>query len=638
MGVEPIPPERQPDRRGEQPDESMSRLQQALDGRYVLERKLGRGGMGVVYLAWETGLRRLVALKVLPPALATKGRRERFLKEARIAAGLEHRHIVPIHAVGEAGPFAYYTMGYVRGETLAQRILAEGALPVGDATRILYYVARAVEYAHEQGVVHRDLKPQNILLERDSGRPYVADFGLAQVVDDGLPPDVAEARMSGTIPYMSPEQAAGLPADRRSDVYSLGVMGYLMATGQPLFAGSLGEILEQHISRPAPPLRVFGRHLDTTLARAVGRCLRKDPRERFQSAGELVRALAPAPEIRSDLPKSLRDFVARMTEESRLAGTAVVLALPALWVLGGALQSGNWVMAAATLGFLGVLALSPVAGALLPTRRLLEKRRTRADMVRELNIDLDCQREQIVSRRGRRVSFAKATWARRVTGFCAGLFGLGTLAALLDAGLPADLVGGGIIIGAFGSVLGGGVIVWRERWRNQLVGNRWLRFWESRLGGWTAKLAGIGLGLGPGAFQLQPEPVAAEEPAESAWLPRPSGNGRGAFPDLVQELADLVGRTESCISSIHARLAAGPPTAEPEGRSRRELESEETLQRQLAVLEALLDRLREADPITGVPDSLKADLEAAREICEVVEGLIAGKEWGGAIGDFRSAI
>ncbi len=251
------------------PRESMLALQEALAGRYVLERELGRGGMGIVYLAWDTALERLVALKILPPAIATQPRRERFLREARIAARLRHDNIVPIHSVDEAGPFVYYTMEYVRGETLYDRIVTEGPLPVGEVTRILHDVARAVHYAHTRGVTHRDLKPQNILIERESGRPYVADFGLARVMSDR--PPAGGGRTFGTFPYMSPEQAAGLPADHRSDIYSLGVVGYVMATGRPLFTGTVKEVLEQHMVTPAPPLPVVGLHLDTTLARAVGR-------------------------------------------------------------------------------------------------------------------------------------------------------------------------------------------------------------------------------------------------------------------------------------------------------------------------------------------------------------------------------
>jgi len=144
----------------------------------------------------------------------------------------------------------------------------------------------------------------------------------------------------------------------------------------------------------------------------------------------------------------------------------------------------------------------------------------------------------------------------------------------------------------------------------------------------------LGLGLQPDAFALQPRAVALDAPADSAWLPRPSGNGRGAAPDLVQELSDVVGRTESCIGGIHALLARSR-TAEPESRSREELESEENLERQLEVLQTLLDKLRAADPITGVTGSFTADIEAAREVCAVVEALIEGKEWVGGNGDLR---
>jgi hypothetical protein len=625
----PIPP----DRESERLRRSMVPLQDALGERYVLQRKLGQGGMGIVYLAWQIALDRLVAIKVLPPALATDGRHERFLEEARIAARLEHDHIVPIYDVDEAGPYAYYTMCYVPGETLAQRIAAEGALTVEKVTRILYQVALAVGYAHEQGVVHRDLKPQNILLRSDNGRAYVADFGLARVAGGGRPPNAAEARLSGTIPYMSPEQVAGYPADERSDVYSLGVVGYVTATGQRLFDGSLKEVLDQHVSRPAPPLDVFGLHADTTLQRAVGRCLLKDPRERFQSAGELAGALSQAPEIRSDVPEALSDFVAAMTRESRYAREGIGLALVSLIVLGGALESGNRLISAGALGFLAALVASPVVGALFPTRRLLKQGHDRAKMIQELNIHLDRQKEQIVSQKGRPVSFAKAKWARRVTGFCAGLFGLGTLAALLDVSLLGDLVGGGILIGAFGAALGGSVIIWRERWRNKLVGNRWLDFWQSRLGEWTARLAGIGLAKQPEALPRQAEPLAVEDLAASAQLPRPSGNGRGAAADLVQQLSDAVDRTESCIGGIREALAA-----QRERRSREELESEKTLERQLEVLQSLLDKLRAADPITGVTGSFTADIEAALEVCAVAEALIEGKEWVGGNGDLRLGI
>jgi serine/threonine-protein kinase len=368
-------------------------------------------------------------------------------------------------------------------------------------TRILHDVARAVDYAHEHGVIHRDLKPQNILLERESGRAYVADFGLARVMRDGLLPGGGEGRTFGTVAYVSPEQAAGLAADRRSDVYSLGVVGYVMATGQPLFTGSVGEILEQHIARPGPPLRVLGRHLDTTLSRAVGRCLAKNPRDRFQTAGELARALSLAPELRPDLPPPLRDFVTQLKLLSRSAARGMVLGMAGLSVLAWALQAGHRGTAAGAAAFLGLLLASPVLGALPATRRLLRQGYTRADMVHGLNMDLDRQREQLASRWGR-VTDATATVLRRVVALALGLFGVGVLAAASGVDLPAGLVLGPMIIGGITTPLAGGVLVRRERRRNQLTGHRWLGFFESRLGEWTAKLAALGLGSVPS------EPVA----------------------------------------------------------------------------------------------------------------------------------
>jgi serine/threonine-protein kinase len=157
-------------------------FQQALAGEYSLERELGRGGMGIVYLAREVQLERLVAIKVLPAALAARpGYRERFLREARTAAQLSHPNIVPIHRVGEAGGFVFFVMSFVEGETLGQRVRTRGPVNVATAARLLREVAWALAYAHGRGVIHRDVKPDNILLEKESGRALVTDFGIAHV-------------------------------------------------------------------------------------------------------------------------------------------------------------------------------------------------------------------------------------------------------------------------------------------------------------------------------------------------------------------------------------------------------------------------------------------------------------------------
>ncbi|MBL8998975.1 MAG: serine/threonine protein kinase, partial [Gemmatimonadetes bacterium] len=180
-------------------------FQEALAGRYSLDREVGRGGMGIVYLAREVHLDRLVAIKLLPPALASSPKlRERFLREAQLAAKLSHPNIIPIHAVEETDAFVFYVMAFVDGETLTERVSSRGPLSASEGARLLRDVAWALAYAHAQGLVHRDVKPDNILIERATGRVLVADFGIAGAMND-LQADT----IVGTPEFMSPEQALG---------------------------------------------------------------------------------------------------------------------------------------------------------------------------------------------------------------------------------------------------------------------------------------------------------------------------------------------------------------------------------------------------------------------------------------------
>ncbi|MFN8581420.1 MAG: serine/threonine-protein kinase [Gemmatimonadaceae bacterium] len=209
-------------------------FQSAVAGRYSIDREIGRGGMGIVYLAREVHLDRLVAIKLLPPRLATDPQlRERFLREARLAAKLSHPNIIPIHAVAEVGDFVFYVMAFVDGETLTERVRTRGPLPSSECARVLRDVSWALAHAHRQALVHRDVKPDNILLEADTGRVFVTDFGIAATVQEGNGVTIA-----GTPEFMSPEQALGTALDARSDVYSLGVTAYFACTGKPFRGAS----------------------------------------------------------------------------------------------------------------------------------------------------------------------------------------------------------------------------------------------------------------------------------------------------------------------------------------------------------------------------------------------------------------
>src|SRR5688572_2711043 len=246
-----------------QPSDEFLELQAALAGEYSLQRELGRGGMGVVYLARDVQLDRDVAIKVLPSHLArTAESRERFVREARTAAGLSHPHIVPIHRVGEVpaghpersegSSFVFFVMTYVEGETLGERLRTRGPLPPAEAARVLREVAWALAYAHGRGIVHRDVKPDNILLEAGTGRALVTDFGIAHGGSSDSPV-TDPGKIMGTAHFMSPEQAASEAIDGRSDIYALGVVGYLAVSGRlPFEATNLPALLVRQATAEAP--------------------------------------------------------------------------------------------------------------------------------------------------------------------------------------------------------------------------------------------------------------------------------------------------------------------------------------------------------------------------------------------------
>jgi len=343
-------------------DPQRAALDRVLGHQYDILRLLGRGGMGAVYLAREKALERAVAIKVLPPETATDAdTRERFRREARVAAKLTHPNIVPLHTFGDVDGMLYFVMGYVKGESLADRLRHEGKLPAEEVRRILAEVADALHYAHKQGVVHRDIKPDNILLNEETGRPMLTDFGVAKAKASGATLTEAGA-VVGTPYYMSPEQASGVrEIDGRTDLYALGVMGYQMLAGRVPFEGeSFQDVIVQHVTKEPAPLAAVAPEAPSDLAEAVMRCLAKAPAQRWDDGQQLRAALdlsddeyeAPAMEARLDAA----GFTAAA---GAWAGTLFGVASYVFPVLRG--EGGWWWSAAAFFAALGPASVGFVA-------------------------------------------------------------------------------------------------------------------------------------------------------------------------------------------------------------------------------------------------------------------------------------
>ncbi len=283
-------------------------LQQLLAGRYSIERELGRGGMGIVLLARDVALDRLVAIKLLPPNLAADpDYRARFLQEARTAAGLSHPNIVPIHLVEEHGELVFFVMSYVEGETLRERVERTGPLTPRFAMKLMQEVAWGLAYAHQRGVIHRDIKPDNIMIEQGSDRALLTDFGIA-VRSRGTSGELGE--VVGTARYMSPEQALGETVDGRSDLYSLGATFFYALTGRAPFTGAnLPAVLAQQVSRPAPSIAAVRREVPDRLATIIDECLAKAPEARPQTGDAVARTLGEARGRDFRAPPLVRSFV-----------------------------------------------------------------------------------------------------------------------------------------------------------------------------------------------------------------------------------------------------------------------------------------------------------------------------------------
>jgi serine/threonine protein kinase len=274
--------------------ELMLKLQEDLGSDFVLERELGRGGMAVVFLGRDTHLGRKVAVKVLPPELTfgSGAMIERFKREAKVAATLDHSNVIPIYRVSTGGKLFWYVMKFLDGEALDHILHREGQLPLDRAADILHQTAAALQYAHKHQVVHRDVKPANIVIDSD-GRLTVTDFGIAKALDANTL--TASGSMIGTPYYMSPEQCTGKRVGPAADQYSLAVMAYQMLGGHLPFTGeSVIDIIRQHCMDPPSPLLVLRPELPPLLCQVVERALGKTPEERFPTVEEFSRAFSAA--------------------------------------------------------------------------------------------------------------------------------------------------------------------------------------------------------------------------------------------------------------------------------------------------------------------------------------------------------
>jgi hypothetical protein len=337
-----------------------------LARQYDIIRLLGKGGMGTVWLARERSLDRLVAIKVLAgESVVTPTTRDRFRREAKIAARLLHPNIVPLFAFGETPDALWFAMGYVEGESLAARLDREGRLPRAAAIRILSEISDALAVAHREGVVHRDVKPENILLDARSGRALLADFGIARLAD-AAGTTVTQAGMAvGTPSYMSPEQAFGASdVDGRADIYSLGIVGYRMLHGRLPFSGGAQQLMAQHATAKPADLALAVPASDRKLAEVIMSAIEKDPKARWARAEDLRDELQMLSRDGNDLPEGLQRVEMLLTKF--LAADVAITAIFYLWTVWdpqGIVEFGEggweiWALFAANLAFLPAMALA----------------------------------------------------------------------------------------------------------------------------------------------------------------------------------------------------------------------------------------------------------------------------------------
>jgi serine/threonine-protein kinase len=548
-------------------------LQALVAGRYVLERELGRGGMGVVYLAREVALDRPVAIKVLDRALArSPEQRERFLNEARTAAALAHPHIVPIHAVEAGADPPFFVMEYVDGESLGARLRRLGPVPVGDAVRILLETAWALGHAHARGVIHRDVKPENILLEDGSGRAVVTDFGIARRAAEAV------SGASGTPRFMSPEQAAGAPPDARADVYALGRTAWFILSG---------GLPEDGAALPAAtPDR-----LRTLLEQALD----PDPDRRPSAGDAMAAALRDVRAGGGTLPVPLRRFAHEIESSGNDLATTVTAGLVSTAIfrlvvwddLFGGIALG------VVVALFGTLTIVRLGRFLTVTR----------DFIRQGYGHQAARVALAVAEQERAVlpALREPRWRRWLGAL--GLGAAGMAAVVLGTSTSSTIVG---ILGMGGGIAAVTAAVSRL-WQSDAPGRGvWQRKIAGPVGALMFRVMGLGLTGARRPVAGEPTAVALGEGAQAAWAALAEGDRR-----RLAEVPSLVARLEARAARVRG---AGETPADP-ARFTAAVTALETLRLDLWRLQA--------GAITA--EDLTADLEAVRRIGEEIDAAMEGK-------------
>jgi eukaryotic-like serine/threonine-protein kinase len=600
-------------------------FQEALTGRYSLDRELGRGGMGIVYLAREVHLDRLVAIKLLPPVRAQQpALRERFLREARLAAKLSHPNIIPIHAVEDTAGFVFYVMAFVDGETLAQRVRTRGPLGASEGARVLREAAWALAYAHAQGLVHRDVKPDNLLLEGSTARVLVADFGIAAAFEDAMADGIA-----GTPEFMSPEQALGTALDARSDLYGLGATAFYAFSGRCPFEGATAtEVLAKQVTEPAPTLASLGVVLPRKLAALVDRCLAKEPHQRPESAQALAEQLSAAIELRREMPVALRAFVKR---NGRLDGGGTLLG----WTLllpSAVIVSAMYGMTAGFATLFGGGVVMPAAYFVRAARNLSRLGFAHQDLGPAFKAEMEQNREELAVGRDSRPtrmerllrSTARVTAAVSVVSIVSAFL---VPRSAMDALLYGSIYGPAITIMA---TLGSLALAQRHRDVDTAF---WGRIWMSRFGKAVFSLArGTLGGAAPAAAMTHRATelslgLAAEQLFDQ--LPKETRAALGDLPAVLKRLQEDAQALRRRHDDLHEALANAGDAATSEGyadvRAARD-EIHAKLGETVGALETIRLNLLRMHAGASSVQHLTTHLGIAAEVSEAVERLIAAHD------------